>query len=188
MSENELEITALIHFWLWSGYYTPTLATEMLEDQLSEAWGDVDAPKMRRSLTDVYREKAEAEKHWPPETDCDRLDRAFTQLEMQGVCAVQNAGYTQSDGHAEVAHALQELGRDRFHGYCFFHGQDLERAIAGSGLLLAFGDLNDEAAKTVLVGQKIVAVLASFEGFTTNWDGKGTSRIDVRIDWKRRGP
>jgi hypothetical protein len=185
MSENEQDIAAQIRFWAWSGYYGLEMASEMLEDQLSEAWGDVDAEKMRRSLAEAFREKADAEARWPAETDCDRLDRAFAQLEKLGICAVQNAGYTQSDGHAEVAHALEELGRKRFHGYCFFHGQDLERAISGSGLLLAFGDLGADPAKTVQVGQKIVSVLAA-EGFTTTWDGKDTSRIDVRIDWKRR--
>lgn len=35
---------------------------------------------------------------WPAVTDCDRLDAAFNAMRARGVIALQNAGYTQSDG------------------------------------------------------------------------------------------
>ena len=48
-----------------------------------------------------------------------------------------------SDGLSDISEYLAENGRDGILGYCFYHGQDLERAIAGGGLMLAFGDLED---------------------------------------------
>lgn len=186
MSENENDILELIRIWVWSGFYDTSLASEMLEDQLSEAWEDVDAGRVRKALADAFAEKARVEKTWPPETDCDRLDRVFAQLNAQGICALQNAGYTMSDGIADVSEELARHPRGHFQGYCFYHGQDLERALAGLGLMLAFGDLREDKNKSVLVGKSIQA---AFEraGFRTSWDGTAATRIDVlQIDWKRR--
>src|SRR5262249_28094424 len=42
---------------------------------------------------------------WPPVTDCDRLDRAFEAIRKRGLIALQNAGYTQSDGQSDVSEA-----------------------------------------------------------------------------------
>jgi hypothetical protein len=44
---------------------------------------------------------AELEKQkvtWPRVTDCDRLNSVFAALSAKGIIALQNAGYTQSDG------------------------------------------------------------------------------------------
>src|SRR5262245_35920175 len=87
--------------------------------------------------------KATAEKTWPHVTDCDRLDPVFTELDRGGVFALQNAGDTMSDGCSDVGERLAERDRN-LKGYCFCHGQDLERAVAGSGLMLAFGNLDAE--------------------------------------------
>ena len=48
-----------------------------------------------------------------------------------------------SDGISDVSEALANEESDEFIGYCFYHEQDVGRAINGHGLNLAFGDLAD---------------------------------------------
>jgi hypothetical protein len=183
MSDAEDYIRATIRTWVWSGFYDEDLIIEMLDDILED---DVDVDAMRKSITDEFAKKAAAEKSWPRETDNDRLDRAFTSLDVSGICAVQNAGYTMSDGISDVSEAIADRGADRYHSYCFYHGQDLERAVEGHGLMLAFGDLNDDPLKGVAVGKLICAMLKS-AGFVTEWDGTVDTRINIpKFDWKRR--
>ena len=61
--------------------------------------GELDTHDVSAAI-DVEIARWEAEKQtWPTVTDCDRLDAAFAALNERGVIALQNAGYTQSDGY-----------------------------------------------------------------------------------------
>jgi hypothetical protein len=126
---------------------------------------------------------------WPATTDCDRLDGVFAALNARGIIALQNAGYTQSDGYDDVRQSHHERSdRDRVIGYCFYHGQDLERAVHGQGLHLAFGpmDAKKEETEGPRIGAIIVEELAR-AGFAVRWDGTFDQRIFIpTIDWKRR--
>lgn len=129
-----------------------------------------------------------AEKTWPRETDCDRLDRAFDELTSAGIIALHNAGYTMSDGISDVNQVLHDWGRSNVKGYCFYHGQDLERAVARDGLTVAFGDLDDVASQKATIGQTVKKVLES-HGFVVQWNGDPETRLEIpKFDWKRRGP
>ncbi|MDD3482317.1 hypothetical protein [Azovibrio restrictus] len=183
MSETEIYILESIKKWVWSGYYQPDHVCEMLCDILEE---DVDENVMRQAIDIEFSKKAEEEKSWPPVTDCDRLDSVFVRLDKAGICACQNAGYTMSDGYSDVAEALAYRGKENYHGYCFFHGQDIERALEGHGLSIAFGDLNDVAEKTISVGQSVKHALEE-AGFEVEWNGSADSRLNVpKINWQRR--
>jgi len=126
---------------------------------------------------------------WPSVTDCDQLDEVFAALNRRGVVALQNAGYTQSDGYDDCVQAYEALGnKHRVVGYCFYQGQDLERAVEGGGLYLAFGpiDPKDEEKKGPAVGKIVVEELER-AGFKANWDGTFKTRICIPIfDWKHR--
>ncbi|MCX5741864.1 MAG: hypothetical protein NT062_05105 [Proteobacteria bacterium] len=123
----------------------------------------------------------------------DGIDAAFEQLQRQGIVALQGAGFTQSDGWAEangVAHQLRARGTPP-RGACFYQEQDLERAIQGKGLALAFGaytsnDAEHDAA-TIALGHEIVAVLRA-HGVDAAWAGDPTKGIAVApFAWYRRG-
>jgi hypothetical protein len=189
MSDDEKYLRDTIRTWVWGGFYDTARAAEHLEDLFTDDPElAVDKAAMEKALASEFATKAAAERTWPKETDCDRLDRVFDALNAQGICALQNAGYTQSDGFSDVSQIIHEQGRENFRGYCFFHGQDLERAVNGQGLLLAFGDLDQSDAKSLTVAHAIVDALAK-ERFTTAWDGTVKQRIDItNIDWKRRTP
>ena len=183
MTKTEAYIRDAIKTWVWSGFHDEAAVNDMLEDILEDG---VDVEAMRRAISAEFEMKAEAEKSWPVETDCDRLDRAFMVLDADGVCAVQNAGYTMSDGYTDVTEAVHDRGLEKYRGYCFYHGQDLERAVRGEGLMIAFGDLDDDPAKGVVIGGAVCAALKQ-AGFTTEWDGTIDQRINVpKLDWKRR--
>src|SRR5215470_2473451 len=141
MSKTDEDILAFIKTWVWSGFYGADDIQEMIGEVLEHA---ADEAMLRAAVEPELATKANAEKTWPRVTDCDRLDAVFAELDREGIIALQNAGFTISDGHSDVGERLAERDRDQVKGYCFYHGQDLERAVAGGGLMLAFGDLDAE--------------------------------------------
>src|SRR6185295_1242458 len=86
------------------------------------------------------------------------LDTAFAAINKRGVIAMHNAGYTQSDGYDDFREAYSQHPNQRsILGYCFYHEQDIQRAVRGGGLYLAFGpvDPDDEETKGREVGNII---------------------------------
>ena len=171
---------------VWSGFDSPADVHRLIDDLLE---GDADEALLRAAVGPEFARKAAAEATWPPTTDCDRLDAAFETLNAHGIIALQNAGYTMSDGLTEVAEALHRRGsRAGVQGYCFYHGQDLERVVKGESLMLAFGSLDDDKGHKLAVGQRVREVLES-GGFTVQWDGDSETRLNLPgLDWRRRGP
>jgi len=183
MNETEQYILDAIKVWVWSGFYSPDEVHDMIEDILED---DVDEDKVRSAVAPEFEKKGVAEISWPQITDCDRLDEAFADLNDGGVISLQNAGYTISDGISDVSEELECRDRSEVKGYCFYHGQDLERAVAGDGLMLAFGDLEDTLEGRRAIG-KLVAEALSKAGFEVDWNGDPEKRISVpKLDWKRR--
>jgi len=151
--------------------------------------GELDPAEVEHAV-DAAIAAHEAEKaSWPKVTDCDRLDSVFEALNQRGIVALQNAGYTQSDGYDDCGQVYEEHpDKDSIIGYCFYQGQDLERAVAGEGLYLAFGPIvpKEEETRGLEVGRIIVEELQRF-GFQSNWDGTFKTRIFIpNLDWKRR--
>jgi hypothetical protein len=175
-----------IKVWIWSGFYGREEVAEMLEDIVEEG---TDVSAVEAAVAQEFAAKAKAEESWPAETDCDRLDRVFAALNASGIIAIQNAGYTQSDGYSDVMEIYEQASdEDRPVGYCYYHGQDLENGIAGEGVFLSSGpiDAAQEETEGPRLGRIIVAALEK-EGFATKWDGTFSQRILIEnIEWKRR--
>lgn len=187
MNDTDRYVLDNIKTYVWSGFYdvgdVQQMIGELLEDEDDP---DADEAMLRAAVTSEFEAKAVAEASWPEETDCDRLDQAFEELNANGIIALQNAGYTLSDGIDDTAEVLHQRGRSHVKGYCFYHGQDLERAVAGEGLMLAFGDLDDDPAQKTAIGNLVKATMER-HGLTTEWNGDPESRITIpKIDWKRR--
>lgn len=128
---------------------------------------------------------ARDEQTWASRTSNDRLESAFSDLEARGIVTGQAVGFTIQEGAALIDAIVVERGGAR--GSVFFHRQDLERAIAGGGLALAFTAYDAEVGEpTIAIGREVVAVLAH-HGLGTQWDGTGRSRIVVTpFVWQRR--
>lgn len=183
MTDDEQYVADSIDNWVRAGFHTHDDIEQMVDDIIEE---DVDADEMKSLIGPKLRAKLREERSWPAVTDCDRLDQVFYALHEQGICALANAGYTMSDGYSDVSEAVADAPDGHYTGFCFYHGQDVERAIEGEGVMLAFGDLGDDAARSVQVGQVIVDAL-KLAGFQADWDGTTQTRINLPVfDWKRR--
>jgi predicted DNA-binding WGR domain protein len=117
-----------------------------------------------------------------------RLRAAFAALNAMGIVAIENAGYTQSDGWDDVNEAAGRLADSgkRPRAGVFYHGQDAARGKRGEGLFLTFGSYakRNADADSVVVGHIIVDVLKA-HGFRPKWDGTISTRIHTgRFDWK----
>lgn len=150
-----------------------TIATELthFEAMLERAW----------------RDQQQAEAGWPESTTNDRIDAAFETLGRRGIVALQDAGYTMSDGWEDIHEARREV--DGAWGGVFFHRQDVERAVDGGGLMLAFGAFasgDDHEPESLRLANVVCEVLAQHD-VATEWDGTLRKRIGIPgFDWQKR--
>lgn len=179
--------------WLWYGYCSFESINRWIDE--NHAAGDgFDLAWIKAFAVRALARKRAAEALWPQITDVDRLHQAFDSLHEQGVCAVHWAGNDMDEGLEAVIEALREadeagVAEDHYWGVCFFHSQDMDRALDGHGLLLAFDAIGSEvAADMERVGRKVCEVLEQ-EGLKTRWNGRANSRIELpALRWQRRTP
>ena len=181
MSETDQYILESIRNWVWSGFYSADEVDAMIDDILED---DADEDMLRAAVGPEFDRKKKAEEGWPETTDCDRLDAVFESLGKSGVLCLHNAGYTMSDGHSDAVELLDDQPRNRYSGYCFYHGQDVERAVNNGGLFLAFDSVN--GSDKLKVGLAVKGQLEA-AGFAVEWNGSAETRICIpAFDWKRR--
>ena len=172
-----------------SGFYDEdailTNAADAFEDEFTP---EELRPLAQQMLRQALAEQRAAERHWPDETDCDRLDAAFAALEDDGVIARQNFSCCGNCGATEIweeVRAVEDAGGAPVQGYAFYHMQDTEGAVDGGGLYLNYGACEDGEDAALAVARTIVAELEA-HGLATQWDGSWDQRIGVTLDWKRR--
>lgn len=183
MNDTDQYILDAIKVQVWGGFDTHEDVQDLISDLLED---DADESMLRDSVDIEFREKYEAEKHWPNVTDFDKLDQVFQALNANGILCLHNAGYTMSDGHEDAHIALSRHANGQFFGYCFYHGQDLERAVMGEGLILAYDHIAGDVPDKIKVATTIKQALEQ-AGFFIEWDGTVESRILLpNFDWKHR--
>lgn len=136
------------------------------------------------ALAEHYTEQ----RTWSHETDCDKLDEAFAELDRNGIVARQNYTCCQTCGHTEIAYETGKTSvHRRVYGYVFFHHGDAESVPSDGTLYLAYGSvLNRSDDGAIAVAHDVVAVLKKY-GFTVEWNGMIQKRIGIRdICWQRR--
>lgn len=175
---------------IWYGFDSPAEIDAMINQQ-AEDGGGFDVRAVKAFVAETLAKKRRAEAGWPETTDCDRLDRAFDRLHGQGILALQCAGSTLDDGmqwvNDQLAH--ESVADGQYTGFCFFHSQDIDHALDGDGLCLAFGPIDsDEEKDAVSVGHRVCEALRH-EGLETLWNGSVETRIGLpRFCWQRRTP
>ncbi len=149
-------------------------------------------PAMLRRIAGVETDKAFAEqldvqRQWPAVTDCDRLDRAFADLNRSGIVARQNFACCNNCGHAEIGDEIEaaEKSGTKAIGYTFFHFQSTEGAVVYGDLYLAYSDLAGDQTAGVRIGRAIVETLER-HGLTVEWNGSFERAILVKLKWQRR--
>ncbi len=183
--DNQVVALDAVRRYVWSGFYDTDGIVEIIDESIFQP-GEIDQDWLRAEIEKTFRKKRAVERTWPVTTDCDRLDRVFEALEERNVLALQNAGYTQSDGLSDVAQFYHEAGGEQsdIEGYCFYHGQDLERVMEDGELCLAFGHVSGEDEKGVEIGHRIKGAF-EVAGFAVEWDGTIKTRLLVKgIKWQ----
>ena len=132
------------------------------EDEISEEWAF-------DKIKEEYQKLLAESKKWNSPTDTERLIKAFDELGDENIIALHNAGYTTTDGEYEVVEVERDLQENEVEsdGYCFYHEQDLARAIdtENSGLYIAFQKVdNSDDAVTIEIGKRADLVVLDAEG------------------------
>jgi predicted DNA-binding WGR domain protein len=141
----------------------------------------------------LLKKQREIESGWDSPTTNDAIDQAFADLDGRGIVALQNAGYTISDGWADVneiaSDRVEKRGARKPRGGTFYHGQDVERGVEGRGLQLAFGAYVEGPAHeqaSIAIGREICEVLGE-HGVKTVWPEKVSTRIEIPpFEWRKR--
>jgi len=186
MDSLKIEISGEIRAFIKSGFFDKVETFENIQDMfydetLDEAW-------IKQEIQTQYEQRLEEAKTWEKETDFDRLAQVFDKLNSSGIIRLHKAGNTRQDGEGdteEIYEALKDKGI-KTRGYCFYHTQDVDRAIEGDNLFLAFGAFQGDEKMGTDIGKEIVAALHG-KGFKTDWNGSIEKRIEiVGIKWQKR--
>lgn len=178
------EIATLVR----TGFYDKDRLREIVCEEMyapGELNSDVVSAVIDSQLANIEAEK----RTWPDVTDCDRLDAAYAAMNRRGIIAIQNAGYTQSDGYDSFREAYDSHPhKSSVIGYCFYHAQDVLHALHDKEMYVAFGPVNssNEETEGVVVGE-IVREELERAGLEVEWDGTFASRLKLpNILWQRR--
>lgn len=158
-------------------------------DDICEQGEDPDTLRAYASaeLERLWKDQRAREATWSGYTDCDRLDKAFAELEERGVICRQDFTCCGNCGVAEIGAELNEAEQRGVHvrGYAFYHQQDTERAVEGSGVYLNYGAEREGEAAALAIAREIVATL-KHNGLDPAWNGSIGQRIHVPLVWRRR--
>lgn len=163
------------------------VAEEAIED--GEMEDDPDIGRVEQLVTEELALKAAYEKTFPEITDCRRLTAAFEALTAQGIIAIEKAGWDTSESwyrfHDIVAAWREQGAVSTLRGGCFYHEQDLTRAINEGRLWIGFGHVEEGHELAAALGQEIVEELRR-HGLTVQWNGNPETRPEVALKWQRR--
>lgn len=153
---------------------------------------DEDVARTFKPLLDGYVATARAAHArvaatWIGDTDNDRLARAFADMDATGIVARENLGQSLSDGEYEIDRIVDATlaAGQTVRGNVFFHEQDVECALAGGGLNIAFTGDRTGAEAARLIGHEVVAILER-HGLKPDWNGNPDQRIRIDMAWRRR--
>ncbi|MCA9651609.1 MAG: hypothetical protein KC501_16955 [Myxococcales bacterium] len=176
------------------GYGREDDVIERFEEQVRDELHDQEPEAREAALATWMAELGRAlteqrarEQGWTEPTHNDRIDTAFAELRRRGIVALQDAGYTMSDGWEDVHEARRRV--KGAWGATFFHRQDVERGVDGRGLMLAYGafaDGDEHEPQSLRLAREVCEVLEA-HGVPTRWSGSLSARIEVLpFEWRKR--
>ncbi len=124
------------------------------ENDFDESW--------LKNEIEIRLKKHQAESlNWEKPTDFERLVKSFDELNKEKIVSLHRAGYTRQDGEddcSEIIDELKALGITT-KGYCYYHTQDLERAIGEEKMLfIGFDSYNREEKLAKEVAKRAVEI------------------------------
>jgi hypothetical protein len=163
------------------------ILTGLVEFLSDEYDGEELRPHAERLTHELIEAHLRQQATWPSQTDCDRLDEVFAELERAGIVARQDFSCCGNCGSAEIWDEMEAVSRrgQRVRGYTFYHMQDTEAAVEEGGIYLAFGAVQEGTAPALEIARQVVETIQR-HSLNVEWNGKCGNRIFVRMDWKRR--
>lgn len=154
---------------------------EAWEHEISDQW-------IRETFTREYEKNLQASKTWGADTDTNKLVEVFNKLcSKDNILALHNIGYTDSEAIYDTQEIWQQLEDEDIHpiGYCYYHGQDLERVITDGELLIGFSGVRENNEKEAIqIGVKVVKALED-AGFEVEWKNSASDKIHVvNFNWQ----
>lgn len=183
--DEEQEIEDELYFCIHSGFYSKdtiySQAHQMFEDFCMD--NNVILPSEMYITQMIERLISDDNLIKKSNDNYVRLRNVFDILNRERIIAVHFAGYTLDDGFEEVRDVFQFMKRNEIprRGYCFYHQQDIERAMDESMqfLMLAFHSMNGDKQIAMEVGERINELLIE-NGFDVEWDHSIDSRIKIK--------
>jgi hypothetical protein len=150
---------------------------------------DYDEPTLKDQVRQVVRnlieEHLEAQAGWPALTDCDRLDKAFISLELDGILGRQNFCESNTRALEAIRSELDQASKIYpVRGFTFYHQQNTESAAEGQGLYLSYGSARSKDLH-LDIGHEVVKQVND-QGLKTIWDGTLDTKIHVSLNWQKR--
>ncbi|MEV5826250.1 hypothetical protein AB0L25_11795 [Spirillospora sp. NPDC052242] len=145
-----------------------------------------DADDLPAVVADAFAAHLADQETWPDELDTDRLQRAFRELDTSGIVARLDHTCCQNCGIDEIGGEVAKGDEPR--GYVFAHRQDMQAAVPGGALTLAYGVFCEDEQPPdaqAAIGEEVAAALRR-HGLRVDWDGSPRRRIDVALTWRRR--
>ncbi len=199
-SNLDSEIKELIWNEVWFGFNSKDVIIDIVFENFIDN-EEPDEEIVKKYLASIIKLKNNEEKKWGERQSLGfyKLSRIFDNLHMDGIIALHNSGYTQSDGISDANEAFDQIvNKAEIIGYCFYHQQDLERLIpefsienkiiySNQNLLLSFGAFNDESDELKKkVAVKIVEKIKLFD-LTPKWNNNLETRIEVEnLKWEKK--
>lgn len=183
MTENEKYVHDAFMNSIKSGFNSLEDIIDEAVDMVEEEGWEIEITEdwIRENATREYEKHEKESKSWQLPTDCDKLLNVFDKLCKEKIVALHCAGYTQEDALYDVQEVREDLEDMGVHpiGYCYYHQQDMERAINQGVLMISFyGKKEKNDKEAIMVGNIIVNALKE-AGFTVNWDNTTSKRIEV---------
>ncbi len=171
-----------------AGYIPPDdIAAEVIEMYSEEYNVEVITPFIQATTNELLKVFKKQQVLWPKITDCDRLDLAFAELQLNGILSRQNFADCLTCGYSEIWSEIEKSIKDgnQVRGFTFFHMQDVEHAIYDGQLALGYGSLFDVESADIEIAREVVDTLQR-HSLKVDWTNTINQRIIVSMDWKKR--
>lgn len=187
MTENEKYIYDHFLISIKSGFESlEEIIDGALEAVEEEGWQrEVSEEWIRETLTREYEKNLSQSKTWEKVTDVTKLTDVFDQLCKNKIIAVHNIGYDTSEAIYDIQELWNDLEDEGVEpiGYCYYHGQDLERVIESGELPIGFSGAKANNEKEAIgIGNQVANALKK-AGFNIEWNNSASDRISI-VDFK----
>ncbi|WP_299890231.1 hypothetical protein [uncultured Lacinutrix sp.] len=149
---------------------------------------DFDNDWFKTEIEKRFSSHLKSSENWKKPTDFERLVKVFDQLNKEKIVSLHKAGHTRQDSEEDCREIIEELEAIgiKAKGYCYYHSQDLERAIEDNGMLFIGYDSNEQNDGIAFeIANRIIELLKE-NGFKTEWNGSLDTRIEIKsIVWKK---